>query len=155
MPDVSRASLAAALATLLPGGEAFPSAAEVGLAEVVATVPCPSTVESIARLLERLDERAGRGGLAGAAPKRRLRLMHEAEAGDEAFPVLLRTAYLCYYAQPSVVELLRLEGHDVNDAPQPRGYAMEPFDQSLLPASPRGSFVPTDAVRRRTRQGGA
>ncbi|MGH2345551.1 MAG: hypothetical protein ACRDG4_10025, partial [Chloroflexota bacterium] len=55
-------------------------------------------------------------------------------------------AYYSYYAQPAVVTAIKALGHDYNQAPQPLGYAMAPFDPANLmhrPAVPRGAYKRT------------
>ena len=48
-----------------------------------------------------------------------------------------------------MIAAIRSLGIVYNDAPQPEGYAMRPFDPALdLPKEKRGRFVPTDAVAR-------
>ncbi len=59
--------------------------------------------------------------------------------------------YLSYYENPAVVEAVRGLGHTYNDAPQPAGYAMAPFDPAdplQAPTHRRGRFVATNRVRR-------
>jgi Gluconate 2-dehydrogenase subunit 3 len=74
-------------------------------------------------------------GWAGLSRAERSALLAEFAAGDQLFmPALLFLAYSGYYQHPRVVEALGLEARP----PHPQGYAMEPFDTTLL-----------DAVRRR------
>ncbi len=50
----------------------------------------------------------------------------------EAFSILISVAYNAYYVDPRVLE--RIEGRTAYKAgpPQPRGYEIEPFDETLL-----------------------
>ncbi|MEQ8282788.1 MAG: hypothetical protein RIB53_13025 [Roseitalea porphyridii] len=136
--------LAAIVAALLPGDDVFPSASDVG-------------VQWIAE--RRLEVLIGAGGLDDlhAAIEAALSGGVEAESAARAleagrpdlFAPLLRVAYLSYYEHPAVTAAIRALGFDYNDAPQPQGYAMDPFDpQTDLPARPNGRYVPTDQVRR-------
>ena len=52
-------------------------------------------------------------------------------------------AYLAYYESPTVVRAVRSLGHVYNDAPQPVGYAMAPFDENdphQAPQAPAGEL---------------
>ena len=74
-------------------------------------------------------------GWAALSRDERSELLRRFAAGDQFFlPAFLFLAYSGYYQHPHVVEALGLEAR----APHPKGYAMEPFDLTLL-----------DAVRRR------
>jgi hypothetical protein len=136
-------AIAAFVDALLPGDDVFPSASDVGVHGV---------------LVMRLRETAGSGAaeaLAAAFVRRRgLEVPGAAAAALEAEePALFETAltilYYAYYETPAVIAAIRSLGHVYNDAPQPEGYAMRPFDPVLdLPREQRGQFVPTDAVAR-------
>lgn len=143
IPDA--AELAALVDTMIPGDGLFPSAAAVGTHGLAGP---------------RLRQLIGRDGLArlGAtlgllaardAVGRRAALAGLEAADPELFATVRMAVYLSYYEQPAVVDAVRALGHDYNDAPQPAGYALEPFDPAQdLPKRPRGSFVPTAEVRR-------
>jgi hypothetical protein len=50
-----------------------------------------------------------------------------------------------------VIDVIRAMGFAYNDAPQPQGYTMEPFDASnpeMLPAQPHGHFKKTLQMHR-------
>ena len=69
----------------------------------------------------------------------------------EQFETLRMIAYLAYYESPAVVRAVRSLGHVYNDAPQPAGYVMAPFDESdprQVPQHRRGSYVRTEDVTR-------
>jgi hypothetical protein len=74
------------------------------------------------------------------------------EEGDpELFALLRTTLYYSYYQSPLVVRAVRALGWSYNDAPQPNGYPLVPFDPTPganLPAAPRGSYKPTAAISR-------
>jgi hypothetical protein len=128
---------------IFPGDTLFPSGATVGAQGVMA-----------ARLRERLGtgapERlaaslAARGGLDDPAAAAARLEADEPRAFDTA------RAYLtfAYYESPAVIAAIRALGHEYNDAPQPKGYAMRPVDaEHDVPATPRGRYVATDAVVR-------
>jgi hypothetical protein len=86
-----------------------------------------------------------RGGL--DAPEAAATAM-EREAGA-LFEMALTILYYAYYETPAVIAAIRSLGHVYNQAPQPEGYAMRPFDPEIdLPRARRGAFVATDAVTR-------
>ena len=54
-----------------------------------------------------------------------------------------------YYEAPSVIAAIRALGHVYNDAPQPAGYALRPFDPAReAPVRPRGAYLRTGDVAR-------
>jgi hypothetical protein len=136
--------IAAFVDALIPGDGDFPPAATLGIQAVTA-----------ARLREGLGPEApGRLAalLAGAAYRSgdmvaALRALEAAE--PDLFGAALAATYLAYYESPAVVRVLRALGHDYNDAPQPLGYAMAPFDPATdAPGHGRGRWVATEAVTR-------
>ena len=57
--------------------------------------------------------------------------------------------YLAYYQTPAVILALQRTGHDYNDAPQPLGYQMAPFNPAIhTPKTPRGTYMKTDEIVR-------
>ena len=81
------------------------------------------------------------GGWAGLSRAERSALFAEFAAGDQLFmPALLFLAYSGYYQHPRVVEALGLEARP----PHPKGYAMEPFDTTLLDAVGRRGKIYRD-----------
>jgi hypothetical protein len=140
--DSTRA-IAAFVDALLPGDEVFPSASAVGAHGVLVMrlreTAGPGAPEALAAAF------AGRGGLVspGAAAA-------SLEAEEPAlFEAALTVLYYAYYETPAVIAAIRSLGFVYNDAPQPHGYAMRPFDPAVdLPKERRGHFVPTDAVAR-------
>ena len=136
-------AIAAFVDALLPGDGAFPPASATGAHGILAQrLRDTAGPEAPAALAEAF---LARGGLEDPAAA--------AAAMEAETPVLFETAltvlYYAYYETPPVIAAIRSLGHVYNDAPQPDGYAMRPFDPGLdLPPEPRGRFVPTDAVAR-------
>jgi hypothetical protein len=136
-------AIAAFVDALLPGDEVFPPASAVGAHGV---------------LMMRLRETVGAGAPEALAAAFLARGGVEApgaaaasmEAEEPAlFEAALTVLYYAYYETPAVIATIRSLGHVYNDAPQPDGYAMRPFDPALdLPGEKRGQFIPTDAVSR-------
>lgn len=139
------AELAALVDTMIPGDELFPAAAAVGTHGLAG----PRLRQLLGRDgLARLS--AALGPLATLDRAGREAAVARLEATDaELFAALRMTVYLSYYEQPAVVDAVRAMGHDYNDAPQPDGYTLPPFDpEQDLPKQRRGAYIPTAEVRR-------
>lgn len=125
--------LIALLDTLLPGDEAdWPAAGAHGLAVRTATLAddMPGGAEAIAGVLDALPQ-----GFADLPQPRREEYLREIEAQDAArFDTVVTAAYNAYYTDPAIRDIIeRLTGYP-NRPPQPEGYALDPFDESLLDA---------------------
>ena len=73
------------------------------------------------------------------------------EGEPALFALLLNALYYSYYQSPLVVAAVRGLGIVYNDAPQPLGYSMAPFDPAPgvgVPTQPRGFYVKTEDARR-------
>ncbi|MGI8477726.1 MAG: hypothetical protein ACR2OO_15345 [Thermomicrobiales bacterium] len=150
-PSEIAAVFAALVDLFLPGDADFPSGSSAGTHGLV---------------MERVRERLGAPMLGVIAaglsvddaafldvdPARRGHALASLERADPATFALLRSiVYFSYYETPTVVAALRAIGHDYNDAPQPHGYAMAPFDPRPgvhAPASPRGTYKRTEEIGR-------
>lgn len=123
----------ALLDTLLPGdGTDWPAAGAHGLAarltELAAGVPDgEASLESILNALP--------DGFADMDAAHREAALHQIESGmPDSFNAVVTAAYNVYYTDPSVRDVIeRLTGYE-NRPPQPLGYELEPFDESLLDA---------------------
>ncbi|MGF1624827.1 MAG: hypothetical protein ACFCVH_08080, partial [Alphaproteobacteria bacterium] len=122
------ADLAALSDTLLPGSDRFPPASDVGANGVAADrIRARGGIDALERLVAAL-RRCG-GPLATADPEARPGIVARLEAEEPALFGLVRLAlYTAYYESPAVVAAIRGLGLDYNDAPQPRGYELAPFD---------------------------
>lgn len=125
--------LTALLDTLLPGdGGDWPAAGAHGLA-----------VHAARLADDMLGGAEAMAGVLGALPKgfvdlpqlRREEFLHEIEAQDAArFDAVITAAYNAYYTDPAIRDIIeRLTGYP-NRPPQPEGYVLDPFDESLLDA---------------------
>jgi hypothetical protein len=146
------AMLAAVVDILLPGGEGFPPASAVGTAGYMVGQLRPGELDGWLRpALRAIDTLAGDDFLGHDAASQ-AEALRAAESDNRAmFERLLALAYYSYYAQPAVVDAVRALGFPYNNAPQPLGYAMEPFDPGnpeMLPHEPRGSYKRTEDVVR-------
>ena len=147
-PASTAATPAALVDVLMPGDDLFPAASAVGTQGLLAArLRDRAGNEGLSLLLEALG-----GRFAGATPDEREATVRRLEDEHTALFALVRMAsYTAYYAAPAVIAAIRALGHEYNDAPQPRGYEMRPFDPSPgadLPAAPRGSYRTTDGVAR-------
>jgi hypothetical protein len=138
--------------TLLPGGEGFPPASSIGTAEYMMSQLRPGELDGWLRpMLDTISTLAGGDfldcdGTGRAQALRRMESEHR-----PVFERLLALTYYCYYAQPAVVDVVRGMGFQYNNAPQPLGYRMEPFDPShpeMLPQTPRGYYKRTEEIVR-------
>jgi hypothetical protein len=113
--------LAAILDTLLPGSpEGWPSAGmladklreELDAAPIIAALPADLAMRD------------------AEAREAALRVIEAAHKQD--FDRLVNAAYLAYYTDPGVRQVIeRLTGYEARP-PQPLGYELEPFDERLL-----------------------
>jgi hypothetical protein len=150
-PAALARGLSALLDVLIPGDDLFPPASVAGATGLVFDrLRALEGEQFVEKLLRYLEQAAGGLAFASLPVEERTQLVARLERERPAWFEQLRfVADLSYYQLPPVVRAVRALGFDYNEAPQPRGYAMEPFDPALdLPEKPRGSYVPTDAVRR-------
>ena len=136
---------------LLPGDGRFPPASDAGthglVADRLVAQVGENALDDLAQMLA--DCGGPLGPLSTTERKEVVRRMEEAH--PEQFETLRMVSYLSYYESPAVVRAVRALGHAYNDAPQPAGYAMAPFDESdplQAPAHRRGDYVRTEDVAR-------
>jgi hypothetical protein len=139
--------------SLLPGDGHFPAASAVGahglLAERLRERLGRDAIDEVG---EKLLEATGSDSLADLDDEVRIEAVRRFERdAPELFAAVRNILYFSYYQSPLVVEAIRALGIPYNDAPQPYGYLMEPFDPTPgkdAPAEPRGSYIPTASVSR-------
>ena len=150
-PAAIAAMLKELVDVLLPGDGRFPAASEAGIHGVVADRLVAQAGESALDDLAATVAACG-GPLAPLGPAERQAVVRRIEvAHPERFETLRTIGYLAYYESPAVVRAVRALGHVYNDAPQPAGYAMAPFDErdpAQAPAHRRGAYVRTEEVAR-------
>ena len=136
---------------LLPGDGRFPSASDAGthgaVADRLVAQLGETALDDLAKIIEACG---GPFGSLGAAERQDVVRRFEADH-PEQFETLRMIVYLAYYESPAVVRAVRSLGHVYNDAPQPAGYAMAPFDETdphQAPSHRRGSYVRTEDVAR-------
>lgn len=117
---------AAILDRLLPGDGDWPAAGAHGLA------PRMRALLEDKAALAAAEMRLGAGFLASSPAARDAALRAWETEAPETFEPLLVAAYNAYYTDPAIRDLIeRLTGYE-NRPPQPLGYALEPFDETLL-----------------------
>ena len=136
---------------LLPGDGRFPSASDAGTHGAVADRLVAQLGETaLDDLAKTIEACGGPFGPLGAAEQQDVVRRFEADH-PEQFETLRMIVYLAYYESPAAVRAVRSLGHVYNDAPQPAGYAMAPFDEDdplQAPSHRRGSYVRTEDVAR-------
>ncbi len=145
------ATLAAFVDTLLPGDDLFPPASIAGthglLADRVRTMVGHDTLASLVVALTGpglpfYDQSSEERG----ASVRRFELDL-----PEQFAFFRNATYYTYYQSPLVTAAIRRLGHEYNDAPQPLGYALAPFDPTPgvdAPSVARGWYKRTEDTTR-------
>ncbi len=130
LTNLQRSNLTAALDTLLPGDEWWPAAGVLGLADRVMELADldPSHPGLVFEALSLLP--ADFRELEGEA---RTAAMERLETGRSAiFGVLQLLAYNAYYTDARVLDVVESRTGYEARPPQPLGYVLEPFDESLL-----------------------
>ncbi|KAA9155230.1 hypothetical protein F6B41_06835 [Microbacterium lushaniae] len=155
--DAERTAVDALIDTLIPPEEGWPSAAELGIAELVAAyLDPPGSPVSLYPHFRREEFPSLVGGLlrgtAHAGIDARVAALHEAEVRDPATFARVRDfIYYVYYGHPAVVGLIRTTtryGADYHGGPQPEGYESSMEGWGERPPPRRGVFIPTDRVIR-------
>jgi len=169
------ATLRAFVDVMLPGDDLFPPASAVGahgwLADRLRERHGPDSVGLLAAAIERYGQdvvergeeaptplppppTAGEGepsgGFAALGREAQVEAVRRFEAAEpERFVEMRWILTYGYYQSPHVVRAVRALGFAYNDAPQPLGYAMEPFDPARdAPAGPRGGYKATAEITR-------
>ena len=119
---------------LVPAGNGFPAAGDLGVVEYLDSVVGPSVVlrrrftEGMARI-EIASQKEGRAGFADLPDDRKDDVLRQVESGlPDFFTSLVKQTYNGYYTNATVLKLL---GPEVRP-PQPLGHDLEPGDLSLL-----------------------
>lgn len=126
MTGASDTRLAAVLDVLLPGGEGFPPASDVGLADWI--MEQPRFAGAVDWLLAALPDDDS-ADLTAA-----LRALEDSQ--PEPFGALIVAAYSGYYTHRDVLAVIEAKAGYKARPPQPGGYALEAFDPEML-AVPR------------------
>lgn len=106
--------------TLLPGEGVWPAGSAVGVDQVIAGLLAP-----VAPLL-------GTAFPTADADQREMRLRSAQAADPVSVGRVIEAAYTAYYTDPAVTAILEADHGYPQRPPQPDGYAMAPFDESVL-----------------------
>ncbi len=148
-PHAAAALLADFVEVLLPDDGVWPSGRTVGVQALLAL-----------RLLEQRGKQdfakavqaimAAGGPLAGLDEEARIAVVTRFEANEPTlFGWLRDAAYVTYYENPFVAEVINTKGHIYELRPHIKGYPVSRFDAERdTPRHGRGRYVPTEAVRR-------
>lgn len=144
---IQAAIMTALVDVLIPGDHLFPPAAQTGvqswtldkLREYHGTTAIDTIISAL----------GGEAFLSADADGRAAAVASFEQSQPVLFDFVRRAVYFGYYMNPLVVQAVRALGFVYNDTPQPEGYDMGVFDPVLhLQKTPRGRYVPTDAVER-------
>ncbi len=150
-PGELGAILAAFVDMLLPGDDLFPPASVAGthglLADRVRTMLGHDALVRI------LGELVGSDRLFYDQPYevRYTRVRRFEQDLPDQFAFFRNVTYYTYYQSPLVTAAIRRLGHEYNDAPQPLGYALPPFDPTPgvdAPSVARGGYKRTEDMTR-------
>ncbi len=153
-PITDRASeLGLLVDVLVPGDDLFPPASVAGAHGLLAErLRDRLGVDGVDDVLDALAVATGGVSITTLAADERVTAVQRLEANEPAlFAVMINALYYSYYQSPLVVSAVRNLGVEYNDAPQPRGYAMQPFVPTPgvgVPSQPHGFYLQTDQVRR-------
>jgi hypothetical protein len=155
LSDDERATLERALDALLPPSGSFPAPSHTSMIDAFILKRVPES-DPDGRLYPALDAAGLRAVLATlqGADDMTAALSDLEQTEPVAFTALWRLAVYGYYSQPETLAAIQRDlAPAYHGAPLPLGYAhaMAPWDANdplQMPRTPRGSFIPTDAVRR-------
>jgi hypothetical protein len=128
---VQRELVRLVLNRLIPSSGSFPAAGDLGVADHLDGIAeaSPTSRRALLEGFGQIERAAGHGdGFAALSPEAQDAVLTDVERRHPAFfEALVLHAYHGYYSHPAVVRLLGIAG-----PPQPRGYALEPFDPALV-----------------------
>ncbi|MDQ2653277.1 MAG: hypothetical protein M3Z20_09545 [Chloroflexota bacterium] len=137
---------------LIPGDDLFPPASAAGAQGLLADrLRERIGLDGVVQVLAALRVAAG-GSLAVLDPEARVAAVARFQEQEPLlFALMLNTLYYSYYQLPLVVQAIRELGIVYNDAPQPLGYDLPPFEPIpgvTIPTEPRGFYKATHEVER-------
>lgn len=133
------ATLTAALDTLLPGNDQFPSAAAIGLDERLSALDHlrPAVDGAVAKLP---------ADFACLSRDDRTQHLQDWEADDpDGFGAFVIAAYSAYYTHPAVLAVVEHATGYAARPPQPQGYALAGFDPAIVAVPKRRGKLWRDA----------
>jgi hypothetical protein len=148
-PKAAAGMLADFVEVLLPGDESWPSGRAIGVQSILALRLLEQRGKAeFAKVADALI--AAGGPLAGLEEAAQVAVVARFEASVPVlFGWLRDTAYVTYYENPFVAEVINAKGHTYELRPHIKGYAVPRFDpERHTPRHGRGRYLTTDAVRR-------
>jgi len=147
-PAACCALLADLIDILLPGDQSWPSGRVAGVQAFVAVRLLEERGKAaFPKLMSALLAAGGPfGGLDEGARINVVKTFEQRE--PELFGWLRDAAYIAYYENPFVAEVINAKGHRYELRPHLKGYPLPRFDPALnAPRHGRGRYTPTDEVR--------
>jgi hypothetical protein len=147
-PAASAELLANIIDVLLPGDESWPSARVVGVQAFVAIRLLEERGKAVfPRLMSALL--AAGGPFDELDETARVEVVKKFEQREpELFGWLRDAAYVAYYENPFVAEVINAKGHRYELRPHVKGYPLPRFDPARhTPHHGRGRYIPTEQVR--------
>ena len=144
--------LALLVDVLIPGDDLFPPASAAGAQGLLADrLRERIGLDGVDLVLAAISTAAG-GSLAALDAEARVAAVSQFQEQEPLlFALMLNTLYYSYYQLPLVVHAIRELGIVYNDAPQPLGYDLPPFEPIpgvTIPTEPRGYYKATHEVER-------
>jgi hypothetical protein len=144
--------LALLVDVLIPGDDLFPPASVAGAQGLLADrLRDRIGLDGVDQVLAALGAATG-GSLAALDPGAQTAAVARFQEQEPLlFALMLNTLYYSYYQLPLVVQAIRELGIVYNDAPQPLGYDLPPFEPIpgiTIPTEPRGFYKATHEVER-------
>ncbi len=136
LSTAQRELLAAVVDRIIPPGDGAPGAGEVGVAAHVEGITgvSPQSRALLTKGLKEIDAASGRAyakDFLSLSDREKTETLKQVESEHpEFFAALVRETYSGYYSSPDALRAKALP----TVAPQPAGYEIEPFDESLLDA---------------------
>jgi len=113
------------MTSLIPGEGSFPSAGELDLGELVQVEA--RFAAAVVEIMEAAE------GLEKLNAEARVERLAEIEAArPEAFGTFVVAVYSAYYTHPLALRAVEAETDYKSVPPQPGGYALQPFDPTIL-----------------------
>jgi hypothetical protein len=147
-PAASSALLADLIDVLIPGDESWPPGRVVGVQAFVAIRLIEERGKAAFPRLVTALIHAG-GPFDGLDEPARIGVVERFEREErEMFGWLRDAAYIAYYENPFVAEVINAKGHRYELRPHVKGYPLPRFDLARhTPRHGRGRYIPTEQVR--------
>ncbi len=148
-PAAACTMLADFVEVLLPGGAGWPSGRDAGIQALLALRLLDQQGKAAFPTLVKALLAAG-APLGGRSEPERIAIVQKFEADEPAlFGWIRDAAYIAYYENPFVGEVINAKGTPYELRPHIKGYNVQRFDlERQTPRHGRGHFIPTDQVKK-------